>query len=98
MGSVWDIRKRGLPAGLRHPGDEAVVGQLAQTDPAEAELAIDGAGPAATAAASVLPGLVLRRARLAHPLGRLGHGSLALLAGEGHAECVEEREGLLVGL
>src|SRR3954447_21910426 len=84
MGSVWDIRKRllvasgravGLPRGLRHPGDEAVVGQLAQADPAQAELAIHGAGPAAAAAASVLAGLVLVRARLAHPLRGLGHGS-----------------------
>src|SRR3954463_14795511 len=76
MGSVWDIGKWFLlPGRLGHPGDEAVVGQLAQADPAEAELAIDGAGPAAAAAARVLAGLVLGGARLAHPLGRLGHGS-----------------------
>src|SRR3954447_20728920 len=75
MGSVWDIRKSGLPGRLGHPGDEAVVGQLAQADPAEAELAIHGAGPAAAAAASVLAGLVLGRARLAHPLRGLGHVS-----------------------
>src|SRR4051812_14763557 len=88
----------GLPGRLGHPRDEAVVSQLAQADPAEAELAIDRARPAAAAAASVLAGLVLGRARLAHPLGRLGHWLLALLAGEGHAERVEEREGLLIGL
>src|SRR4051794_39265704 len=75
IGSVWDIRSALLPGGLGHPGDEAVVGQLAQADPAEAELAIHGAGPAAAAAASVLAGLVLGRARLAHPLRGLGHVS-----------------------
>src|SRR5882757_1326663 len=65
----------GLPRRLRHARDETVVGHLAQADPAEAELAVDGAGPAATAATGVLPGLELVRARLAHPLGRLGHVS-----------------------
>src|SRR3954466_2746755 len=75
MGSVWDIRRSGLPGRLGHPGDEAVVSQLAQGDRAEADLAVHGAGPAAAAAASVLAGLVLGRARLAHPLGRLGHVS-----------------------
>src|SRR3954447_16842620 len=70
MGSVMDMR---LPAALRHARDEAVVGQRAQADPADAELAVDGAGPAAAAAPGVLTGLELRGARLAHALGRLGH-------------------------
>src|SRR3954471_8080953 len=73
MGSVIDMR---LPARLRHAGDVAVVGKLAQADPAEAELAIDGARPAALAAARVGPRLVLRRAHLARDLGGLGHASL----------------------
>src|SRR3954451_8588514 len=67
--------ERVLPGRLGHPGDEAVVGQLAQADPAEAELAIHGAGPSAATAASVLTGRVLGRARLAHPLRGLGHVS-----------------------
>src|ERR671931_109618 len=69
-GSVMDMR---LPAALRHPGDVAVVRELAQADAAHAELLVDRAGAAAAAAAGVLPGLELRGARLAHALGRLGH-------------------------
>src|SRR5919199_1465792 len=72
MGSVIDIRS---PAALRHARDVAVVGQLAQADPAHAELAVDGPGPAAAAATAVVPGRVLRGAGLAHALGRLGHAS-----------------------
>src|SRR5215203_409522 len=79
MGSVLALQgcldrfSGGLPGGFRHPRDEAVVGHLTQADPAEAELAIDGAGPAAAAATAVLPGLELRGPSLADPLGRLGH-------------------------
>src|SRR5215208_1189047 len=73
IGSVIDMRS---PARLRHAGDVAVVGHLAQADPAQAELAVDGAGPATTAAARVGPRLVLRRAVHARDLGGLGHGSL----------------------
>src|SRR3954454_10339068 len=73
MGSVIDI---GLPARLRHAGDVAVVGHLAQRDAAEAELPVDRAGPATTASAPVGPCLVLRRAVHARDLGGLGHGSL----------------------
>src|SRR5829696_473574 len=70
MGSVIDMAS---PTALRHPGDEAVVGQLAQADPADAELAVDGAGAAAAAAPGVLTGLELGGARLLDALGRLGH-------------------------
>src|SRR5687768_4831435 len=63
VGSVWDMASS-LPAALGHPGDVAVVRQLAQADPAHAELAVDGARPAAAAAARVSAGLVLRGARL----------------------------------
>src|SRR5436190_23872558 len=79
MGSVLALKGclgrfgSGLPGGLRHSRDEAVVGHLTQADPAQAELAIDGAGPAAAAATAVLPGLELRGPSLADPLGRLGH-------------------------
>src|SRR3954452_18488460 len=101
-GSVIDMR---LPAALRHSRDVAVVRELAQADPAQAELAEDGAGAAAAAAARVLAGLVLGGTRLAHPLGKLGHllgvlGSPDIggaLAAERHAERLEQRVGLGVG-
>ena len=51
MGSVIDMR---LPARLRHARDVAVVGELAQADPADAELAVHAARPAALAAPGVL--------------------------------------------
>src|SRR5919202_6593125 len=73
MGSVMDMR---LPAALRHARDEAVVCQLAQADPAQAELAVDGPRAATAPAAAVLAGLVLGGACLAHALGDLGHRSV----------------------
>src|SRR3954463_12452803 len=94
MGSVMDmaLERLLLPAALGHARDVAVVRELAQADPAEAELAEDGARAAAAAAARVLTGLVLGGARLADALGKLGHllgvlGSLEVgvaLAAEGH--------------
>src|SRR3954451_22124187 len=80
MGSVIDMRS---PTRLRHAGDVAVVRELAQADPAEAELAVDGARAPAAAAAAVLAGLVLGGALLAHPLGGLRHGGRQLLRGDG---------------
>src|SRR3954454_18011041 len=65
MGSVIDIP---LPAALRHPRDVAVVGELAQADPADAELAIHTARAPALAAPGVLTGLVLVGARLTDAL------------------------------
>src|SRR5919201_4630540 len=44
-----------LPARLGHAGDEALVREVAQTDPAESELAVDRAGPSAPVATGVLP-------------------------------------------
>src|ERR671929_447019 len=70
MGSVIDMRS---PARLRHAGDEALVGQLAQADPAQAELAVDRARATAAAAARVRARRVLRAARLADDLGLLCH-------------------------
>src|SRR5947208_2633040 len=66
MGSVIDIR--GSPTRLRHPGHVAVVGQLAQADAADAELAVHRARPAAAPAARIAAGLVLGGAPLAHAL------------------------------
>src|ERR1700716_3197712 len=65
MGSVMDIR---LPARLRHSGHVAVVGQLAEADPADAELAVARPRAAAATAARVGAGLVLGGAPLAHAL------------------------------
>src|SRR5437588_8096212 len=56
MGSVIDIRS---PARLGHPGDVAVVRELAQADPAHAELAVDGTGATAAPTARVAASLVL---------------------------------------
>src|SRR5829696_2512897 len=70
MGSVIDMA---LPARLRHAGDEAVVRELAQADAADPELAVHGPRTPAAAAARMGARGVLRRARLAHPLGCLGH-------------------------
>src|SRR3954453_1206420 len=70
MGSVMDMA---LPAALGHPGDVAVVRELAQTDTAQPELAIHRARPAAAAATTVLAGRVLGGGCLGHALGRLGH-------------------------
>src|SRR3954454_2102012 len=72
MGSVIDIRS---PTALGHAGDVALVRELAQADPAQAELAVDGARAPAAPAARVGPRLVLRRAVRADDLGCLCHGS-----------------------
>src|SRR2546423_12021983 len=76
IGSVIDML---LPARLRESGDVALVGHLAQADPAEAELAEVGARAAAPLAAIVVAGLVLRLAALAHHLCRLPHLTLLLV-------------------
>src|ERR671937_1666892 len=64
-GSVSIARR--LPAGLRHAGDHALVRELPQTDPAEAELAEDGARAPAAVAARVLAHLEALRPALLHP-------------------------------
>src|ERR1700753_1621907 len=70
-----------LPARLGHAGDVALVGSLAQADPAEAEFAVVGARAAAAAATGVRPAFVLVFAALADLLGSLGHLGLTLLGG-----------------
>src|ERR1700758_1294016 len=72
IGSVIDMA---LPARLRHAGDEALVGELAQADPAEPELAVDRARTPAAAAARMGPRLVLGGAVRANDLGCLSPGS-----------------------
>src|SRR5918999_4702657 len=71
IGSVIDMAS--LPARLRESGDVALVGHLAQADPAQAELAEVRARAAAAAATVVLACLVLLRPLLPHNLGSLGH-------------------------
>src|SRR5918911_2350205 len=56
-----------LPARLRHAGDHALVRELPQADPAEAELAEDGARTPAAVAAGVVPHLEALRPALLHP-------------------------------
>src|ERR1019366_4430565 len=79
-GSVIDMARRS-PTRLRHAGDVSVVRQLAQADPADAELAVDRAGATAAAATGVTPGLVLGRPLLADSLRKLGHVLLLILVG-----------------
>src|SRR5689334_15101266 len=75
MGSVIDMRS---PARLRHAGDEALVRELAQADPAQAELAVHRARTTAAAAAGVLAGLVLGRPGLPDDLALLCHEAFSL--------------------
>src|SRR5918995_3088871 len=72
IGSVSDIS---LPARLGEAGDHALVGDLADADAAEPELAQVGARAPAALAAVVVPRLVLGPALLADPLGCLCHYS-----------------------
>src|SRR5436309_10819166 len=62
-----------LPGALRHAGDDALVGELPQADPAEPELAEHGARAPATVAAGVVAHFVLRGAGSLHPQRLLGH-------------------------
>src|SRR5688572_1458814 len=79
MGSVCIVGL--LPGALRHSGDHALMGQLAQADAAEAELAEDGARTAAAAAAGVLAHAEPLRARLRDDERPLGHAlSYSLLS------------------
>src|SRR5918997_4974073 len=70
MGSVIDMRS---PARLRHAGDLALVGELAQADAAQPELAVDRTRAPAAPAAAVRPRGVLGRAVGPHDHGCLGH-------------------------
>src|SRR5436190_9709444 len=69
-GSVIDTRS---PARLRHAGDEALVGELAETHAAQPELAVDRAGPPAATTAALRARRELGRAVGPHDLGCLGH-------------------------
>src|ERR1700748_1122019 len=64
MSAIGSVIIAASPRALRHAGDHALVRELPQADPAQAELAEDRAGPAAAIAARVAPHLVALRALL----------------------------------
>src|SRR5262245_4624787 len=87
------------PRALRHAGDHALVGQLAEADPAQPELLEHGARPPALVAAGVVARLVLLGARGLRDQRLLRHSSVpSLFRRERHPEAPEERLCLLVGL
>src|SRR5437870_5095983 len=63
----------GSPARFGHAGDHAEMRELAQADPAEAELLVHGTRPAAAVAAGVRAGLEALRARSLRDHRLLGH-------------------------
>src|SRR5690349_7269023 len=71
IGSVSTVSL--LPARVRHAGNRALVRELAEADPAEAELAEDRARAAAPVAARVVAHLELLGSPLFHDEGGLGH-------------------------
>src|SRR6478609_2876137 len=73
IGSVIVIVRLPSPAGLGHAGDLARVHELAQADPAQAELAVHRSRPAAAPATGVGPDLVLGLALLLLDQRLLGH-------------------------
>src|SRR5687767_15923408 len=87
-----------LPAALRHAGNGALVGELAQADPAEAELLEHRTRAPAAVAAGVVAHLELLRALLLDDERRLGHALLVLpvVGREGEPEPAQQRERLLV--
>src|SRR5215210_3887293 len=87
-----------LPGALGHAGDDALVGELPQADPAEPELLVDRARAAAPAAARVGARLVLRRPRPLRDQGLLGHLFLSLpsVGRERQPELAQQRQPRLV--
>src|SRR5215467_4389976 len=81
IGSVSTVSL--LPARLRHARDRALVRELPEADPAEAELAEDRARAAAPVAARVVAHLVLLGSPLLDDERRLRHYSLLLSSPNG---------------
>src|ERR1700757_1636338 len=97
IGSVSTVSL--LPARLRHARDRALVRELPQADPAEAELAEDRARAAAPVAARVVAHFVLLGSPLLDDERSLRHLLVPPVAvREGQAEGPQQREGVLVGL
>src|SRR5437773_2388069 len=82
------------PGRLRDAGQAALEGELAETEPAEAELAVDGARPAALHAPCVGADGKLRLAPGLRD-DRGGGQCLSLVLPEGHSQGAQERPGLL---
>src|SRR5512133_2638012 len=78
MSAIGSVCISNSPARFRHAGDLALVRELAQADPAEAELLVDRARAAAAIAARVLPHLEARLSLGLRDQGLLSH-SRALL-------------------
>src|SRR5476651_1561015 len=76
IGSVMDMGCLLLPGGLGHPGDLAVVSELAKADAAHPELAIHRARTTAAGATSIGTCFVFGRPRLLDALRGLGHQSV----------------------
>src|SRR5215210_7144947 len=77
IGSVIDMRS---PTRLGHAGDHAVVRELAQAQPADAELAVHGARATATATTRVRACLVLGCSLGSDDLGCLSNSRSSLLS------------------
>src|SRR6266404_4025685 len=85
----------GSPARLGHARDRALMREVAQADPADAELAEHRARPAAPTAARVVAHLELLRALLLDDEARLGHALLLPPAlAERQAEGLQQRAGV----
>src|SRR4051812_20428415 len=87
-----------LPRTLCHAGDHALVGELAQADPAEPELLEHGTRPAALVAAAVVAGLELVGAAGLRDQTLLGHLGSLLLGRERKAQAAQKRLCLLIRL
>src|SRR3954467_7354477 len=88
-----------LPARLRHTRNHALVRQLAQADPAEAELLEHGARAPAAVAPRVIPHLELLRLLLLHNERLPRHLLIPpVVAAERQAESLQQRTSVFVGL
>src|SRR5258708_34289971 len=92
------IGGRLLPRALRHAGDDALMGKLAQTDAAEPELLVDRTRPAALVAAGVVAHLVLRGTRGLRDQRLLRHLALLFFRRDRKAKAAQKRLGLFVRL
>src|SRR5258705_5765732 len=97
IGSVIDIARL-LPARLLDARDQTLVRDLAQADPAQAELAEIRTRTTAALAAVVVARRVLRRARLLDTLGSLGHLVSRLRIFEGSVALFRLRRGIRLGV
>src|SRR5699024_1003667 len=86
-----------LPACLLHAGDLALIGQLAEANTANTELAKVGMGPSADLAAVVLAGGELCLSLLLQFHRSLGHNNPSLFRKRGAHER-QQLAGLLVGV